>query len=154
MVCSILLFSCSVLSNFLQPRGHQAYLPSLSPGVCSNSCPSSRWCNPTVSSSVASLSICSQSSSSASGSFPMSQLFESDGQSIRVSALVSVLPVNIHGWFPLGWTGLISLLFKGLSRVFLMLGVCKEEMHLNKLERLYSVEEMVPRLSWTDIWSC
>ena len=88
---------------------------SLSPGVCSNSCPLCLWCYPTISSSVPPFSSCPQSFP-ASGSFPISQFFASDGQSIGASA--SVLPMNIQGWFPLGWTGLISLLSKGLSRVF------------------------------------
>ena len=81
-----------------------------------NSCPLSRWCHPTISSSVVPFS-CPQSFP-ASGSFPMSQFFTSNGQSIGVSASASVLPINIQDWFPLGWTGWISLLSKGLSRVF------------------------------------
>ena len=91
--------------------------PSLSPRVCSNSCSLSQWCHPTISSSVASFSSCPQYFL-ASGSFPMSQLFASGGQSIGASASASVLPMNIQGWFPLGLTGLIFLLYKGLSRVF------------------------------------
>ena len=86
------------------------------PGACSNSCPLSLWCHPTISSSVAPFSSCSPSFP-ASGSFPMSQLFASGMQSVRASASASVLPMNIQGWFPLGLTGLISLLSKGLSRV-------------------------------------
>ena len=86
--------------------------PSPTPGACSNSCPLSRWCHPAISSSVLPFS---PHSFPASGSFPMSQLFTSSGQSIGVSASASVLPMNIQGWFPLGWTGLISLQFKGLS---------------------------------------
>ena len=89
--------------------------PSPSPGVCSNSCPLSQWCHPTISSSVAPFSSCPQSFP-ASGSFPVSRLFASGGQSIGASA--SVLPRNIQGWFPLGLTGWISLQTKGLSRVF------------------------------------
>ena len=89
--------------------------PWLSPRVCSNSCPLSRWFHPTILSSLASFSSCLQSFS-ASGSFPMSQLFASVGQSIGASA--SVFPMNIQDWFPLGWTGWISLQSKGLSRVF------------------------------------
>ena len=84
---------------------------------CSNSCPLSRWCHPTISSTVTPCSSCPQSFP-ASGSFAMSQLFVSGGQSIGASVSASVLPVNIQGWFPLGLTGLISLLSKGLSRVF------------------------------------
>ena len=96
------------------PQGARLPCPSLSPRVYSNSCPLSQWCYPTMSSSAAPFSSCPQSFP-ASGSFPMSQLFPSGGQSIGASA--SVLPVNIQGWFPLGLTGLISLLSKGLSRV-------------------------------------
>ena len=83
--------------------------PSLTPGAYLNSCPSSRWCHPIISSSVIPFS---------SGSFPRSQFFTSGGQSIGVSASSSVLPMNIQDWFPLGWTGWISLQSKGLSRVF------------------------------------
>ena len=102
-------FSCSVVSNSLWPHGLQhARLPcpSPTPGACSNSCPSSPWCHPTISSSVFPFSSCLQSSP-ASGSFPMSQSFTSDGQSIGASA--SFFPMNIQDWFPLGWPGLISL---------------------------------------------
>ena len=112
-------FCCSVakLCLTLQPHGLQyARLPcpSLPLGVYSNSCPLSQWCPPTISSSVIPFSFCPQSSP-ASGSFPMSYFFSSSGQNSKASA--SVLPVNIQGWFPLGLTGLISLLFKGLPRV-------------------------------------
>ena len=101
-------FSHSVVSDSLQPRRLQyASLPcpSPTPRACSNSCPSSQWCHRTISSSVTLFS-CLESSPT-SGSFPMSQFFTSGGQSIGVSA--SVLPVHIQDWFPLGWTGLISL---------------------------------------------
>ena len=91
--------------------------PSPTPRACSNSCPSSQWCHPTISSSVIPFSSCLQSFP-ASGSFPMSRLFASGGQSIGVSASASVLPMNIQDWFPLGLTGWISLQSKGLSRVF------------------------------------
>ena len=91
--------------------------PLPSPGVCSNSCPSSQWCHRTISSSVAPFSSCPQSFP-ASGSFPVSQLFSSGGQSIGASASASVHLMNIQGWFLLGLIGLISLLSKGLSRVF------------------------------------
>ena len=87
-----------------------------SPGVCSDSCPLSRWCHPSISSSVIPFS-CLQSFP-ASGSFLMSWLFSSGAQSIGASASASVFPMNIQGWFPLGLTGLISLLSKGVSRVF------------------------------------
>ena len=90
--------------------------PSLILGASSNSSPSSWWCHPTISPSVVPLS-CLQSFP-ASGSFQMSRFFTSGGQSIGVSASASVLPVNIQDWFPLGWTGWISLQSKGLSRVF------------------------------------
>ena len=115
-----LLFSLSVMSNSLQPHGLQHTrlpCPSPSPGACSNSCPLSQWCHPTISSSV----IPSSSylhSFPASGSFLMSWLFTSGGQSIGASASTSVLPMSIQGWFPLRLTGLISLLSKGLSGVF------------------------------------
>ena len=95
--------------NSLWPHGVQhTRLPSLSPWACSNSCPSSQWCHPTISSSVVPF-FCLQSFP-ASGSFPVSQLFTSGGQSPGASASASVLPMNIQGWFPLGWTGSISLL--------------------------------------------
>ena len=113
-------FSCSVMSNSLQPHGLQnARLPcpSPTPRACSNSCPSSWWCHPTISSSVIPFSSCLQSFP-ASESFPMSQFFALGGQSIGVSASASVLPMNIQDWFPLGLTGLISLQSKRLSRVF------------------------------------
>ena len=112
-------FSHSVVSNPLRPHGLQharPSYPSLTPGVYSNSCPLSQWCHPTISSFVIPFS-CPQPFP-ASGSFPMSQLFTSGGQSIGVSASTSVLPMNIQDWFPLGWTGWISLKSKGLSRVF------------------------------------
>ena len=116
----LLLLNHSVVSNSLRPHGLQhARLPgpSLSPRICSNSCPFSQWCHPTILSFVIPVSSFPQSFP-ASESFPVSQLFASGGQSIGVSASASVLPMNIQGWFPLGLTGLISLLSKGLSRVF------------------------------------
>ena len=117
--CSV-QFSRSVVFDSLWPHGPQhARLPCPSPTtrVCSNSCPSSRWCHPTISSSVVPFSPCLQSFP-ASGSFLMIQFFTSGGQSTGVSASTSVLPMNIQDWFPLGWTGWISLHSKGLSRVF------------------------------------
>ena len=104
----------------LRPQGLQhARLPCPSPtlGACSNSCPLSRWCYPTISSSIVPFSSCLQSFP-ASRSFPVSQFFASGGQSIGVSASVWALPMNFQDWFPLGWTGLISLQSKGFSRVF------------------------------------
>ena len=111
--------SCSIMSNSLQPHGLQhAGIPCPSTtGACTNSCLSSWWCHPTISSSVILFSSYLQSFL-ASGSFLMSQLFTSGDQSIGVSASASVLPMNIQDWFPLGLTGLISLQSKGLSRVF------------------------------------
>ena len=91
--------------------------PLLIPRVYSNSSPLSQWYHPIISSSIVPFSACLQSFS-ASGFFPMSQFFISDGQSIGVSASASVLPMNIQDWFSLGWTGWICLLSKGLSRVF------------------------------------
>ena len=103
------------MSDSLQPHGLQHARPpclSPTPGVYPNSCPLSRWCHPTISSSVIPFSSCLQS-------FPASgQFFASGGQSIRASASASVLPINIQDWFPLGWTGWISLQSKGLSKVF------------------------------------
>ena len=113
-------FSCSVVSDSLWPHESQHArppCPSPTPGVRSNSCPSSRWCHPAISSSVVPFSSCPQSLP-ASGTFPMSQLFAWGGQSIGVSASASVLPMNTQDWSPLGWTGWISLQSKGLSRVF------------------------------------
>ena len=92
------------------------FCPSPTPRACSDSCPSSSWCHPTVLSSVVPFSSCLQSFLT-SGSFPMSQFFASGGQSIRVSASASVFSMSIKGWFPLGLTGWISLQSKGLSRV-------------------------------------
>ena len=109
----LLWFSHSVVSDSLRPhRLQHARLPcpSPSPGACSNACPLSQWCHPAISSCLQSFP--------ASGSFPMSQFSASSGQSIRVSASASVLPVNIQDWFPLRLTGWISLQSKGLSRVF------------------------------------
>ena len=91
--------------------------PSPTPGACSNSCPSSRWCRPTILSSVIPFSSCPQSFP-ASGSFPTSLFFASGGQSIGASALASVLPMNTQDLFPLGLTGWVSLQSKALSRVF------------------------------------
>ena len=115
--CSV-QFSRSVVSDSSRPHGLQHArppCPSPTPGVYSNSCPLSRWCHPTISSSGVPFSSHLQSFP-ASGSFPMSQFFISSGQSIGVSA--SVLPMNTQDWSPLGWTGWISLPSKGPSRVF------------------------------------
>ena len=114
------MFSCSVMSDSLWPHELQhprPPCPSPTPGVYSDSCPSSQWCHPAISSSVVPFSSCPQSLP-ASGSFPMSQLFAWGGQSIKVSASASVLPMNTQDWSALEWTGWISLQSKGLSRVF------------------------------------
>ena len=111
-------FSCSVMYDSLRPHESQHArppCPSPTPGVHSNSCPSSRWCHPTISPSVVPFSSHLQSFP-ASGAFPMSQFIASHGQSFGASA--SVFPMNIQNWFPLGWTDWISLQSKGHSRVF------------------------------------
>ena len=115
----MLLFSCSVMSNSLWPHGlkhTRLPCPSPSPRVCSNSCPLSHCYHPSISCSVIPFSYLQ--SSPASGSFPMSQIFEPGGQNVGASALTSVLPVNIQDWFPLGLTAFISLQSRGFSRVF------------------------------------
>ena len=120
LVFSSVQFSRSVMSDSLRPHESQKArppCPSPSPGVHSNSRPSSRWCHPAISSSVVPSSFCPQSFP-ASESFPMSQLFTWGAQSTGVSALASFLPKKSQGWSPLEWTGWISLQSKGLSRVF------------------------------------
>ena len=116
--CSV-QFSGSVMSNsvILWTATHQASLSITSSWSLLNSCPLSQWCHPTVSSSVVPFFSHFQSFP-ASGSFQMSQFFTSGGQSNRVSASSSVLPLNSQDWFPLRWTGWFPLLSKGLSRVF------------------------------------
>ena len=117
---SLVQFSRSVMSDSLGPHESQHTrppCPSPTPGVYPNSCPSSQWCHPAISSSAVPSSSCPQSLQ-ASGSFQTSQLFAGGGQSIGVSASVSVLAMNTQDWSPLGWTGWISLQSKGLSRVF------------------------------------
>ena len=128
-------FSCSVMSDSLWPHGleHARLLcPSPALRACSDSCPSSRWCHPTISFSVVPFFSCLQSFP-ASGSFQMSQFFTWCGQSIGVSASTSVLPMNIQDWFPLGWTGWISLQSKGLSRVFSSTTVQKHQFFSTQL---------------------
>ena len=122
-------FSCSVMSDYLRPHEPQHTRPPCplpTPGVHPNPCPLCQWCHPTISSSVVPFSSCPQSFP-ASGSFPMSQLFTSGGQSIGVSASTSGPPMNTQDWSPLEWTGWISLLFKGLSRVFTNTTVQKQK---------------------------
>ena len=120
IIFSSVQFNHSVVSDSLRPHGLQHARPpctSPTPWVYPNSSPLSWWCHQNISSSVIPFSSCLQSFP-ASGSFQMSQFFTSGGRSIGVSASASVLPMNIHDWFPLGWTDWISLLSKGLSRVF------------------------------------
>ena len=114
-LCLAQLLTCGRLC--LIPWTARLACPSLSPRVCSNSCPLIWWCHPTISSSVTPFSFCLQSFP-ALGSFPVSRLFTSGGQRTEASASASVLPLNIQAWFPLGLTGLISLPSKGFSRVF------------------------------------
>ena len=126
-ICSSVQLSCSVVSDCLQPHGLQHTrlpYPPPTPRVCSNSCPLSQWCLPTISSSVVPFSSHLQSFP-ASGSFPMSQFFPSGGQGIGASA--SVLPMNTQDWFTLGFTGWISLQSKGLSTVFSNITVQKHQ---------------------------
>ena len=122
-------FSCSVVSDSLWPLGLQhirPLCPTPTPRACSNSHPSSLWCHPTISSSVVPFSSCLQFFPE-SGSLPVSQFFTSGGQSTGVSASASVLPMNIQDWFPLEWTGWISLQSKGLARVFSNTAVQKQQ---------------------------
>ena len=121
------------MSDSLWPHGLQQgrlSCPSLSPGVCSNSCPLSQWCYPTISSSAVPFFFCLQSLP-ASRAFTMSLFFASGRQSIGASA--SVLPMNIQSWFALGLTGLISLQSKGLSRVFSNNTIQKHQFHSTQL---------------------
>ena len=123
------------MSSSLWPHGLQNArppCPSPTPGACSNSCPMSWWCHPTISSSLVPFSSCPQSFPAA-GSFPMSQFFTSGGQRIGPSASTSVLPMIIQDWFPLGWTGCISLQTKGLSRVFSNTTVQKYQFYSTQL---------------------
>ena len=139
-------FNHSVMSNSLQPHGLQHAkppCPSPTPGVYSvgvYSCPLSRWCHPTIPSSVIPFSSCLQSFP-ALGSFQMSQFFTSGGQSIGVSVSASVLPMNIQDWFPLGRTGWISLQSKWLSRVFSNTIVIRQDLtniiHKKSKEKYY-----------------
>ena len=111
----LIQFSHSVVSDSLRPHESQHTrppCPSPTPGVYSNSCPSSRWCHQAISFSVVPFSSCPQSLP-ASGSFPTSQLFTRGGQSIEVSASAPVLPMNTQGWSPLGWTGWFCLIVGG-----------------------------------------
>ena len=132
---SSIQFSHSVMSDSLRPHGLQHVrppCPSPTAGVYSNSCPLSRWCQPTISSSVIPFSS-SRQSFPASGSFPMSRLFASGSQSIGVSASTSVLPMNVQDWLPLGLTGWISLQSKGLSWVFFNTTIQKHQFFSTQL---------------------
>ena len=125
----------SVVSNSLRPHGWQHARPPSTPptpGVYSSSCTLSWWCHPTIPSSVVPFFSCLQSFP-ASRSFQMSHLFAWGSQSIRVSASASVLPMNIQDWFPLGWTGWIFSLSKGLSRVFSNTTVQKHQFFSSQL---------------------
>ena len=118
--CGSVQFSGSVVSNSLPPHGLQhTRIPCPAPTsrAYSNTCPLNRWCHPTISSSIIPFSS-HLPSFPASGSFQMSHFFTSGGQRTGVSASASVLPMSIQDWFPLGWTGWMSLQSKGLSRVF------------------------------------
>jgi len=134
MLISWVQFSCTVVSYSLQPHGLQHVrlpCPSPTPRACSNSCPLSRSCHPTISSSVVPFSSRLQSFP-ASGSFSMSQIFASGGQSIGASSLAPVLPMNIQGWFP----SLISLQSKGFLRVFSSTTVQKHQFFSAQLSLL------------------
>ena len=131
-------FSRSVMSNSLRPHESQHArppCPSSTPRVHSNSCPSSQWCHPTISSFVVPFSSCPQSLPG-SEFFPMSQLFAWGGQSIGVSASATVLPTNTQDWSPLEWTSWISLQSKGLSRVFSNTTVQKHQFFSTQLSSL------------------
>ena len=154
------------MSNSLQPHELEHTrlpYPLLFPWVCSNSCPLSHWCHPTISSSgtttrekpITPFFFCPQSFS-ASGSFPVGQLFASGGQSIGASTSVSVLPMNIQGQFHLGLTGWISLQSKGLSRVFSSTTLQKHQffdsqssLQSNSLIHTWPLEK--PKLDYTEL---
>ena len=154
----LLLFTSSVVFDPLQPHGLQhARLPCppLSPWVCSNSCPLSQWCHPTISSSVTPFSSCLQPFPAA-GSFPVRQVFASDGQNTRASTSASVLPMNIQGWFPLGLICLICLQSKGLSRVFYKTTVQKHQCFGIRLSLLSNIHTWLlekPQLWLDGTWS-
>ena len=136
-------FSCSVVSNSLQPHEPQHTrppCPSPTPGVHPNPCPPSQWCHPAISFYAIPFSSCPQSFT-ASGSFQVSQLLASGGQNIGLSASASVLPVNTQDWSPLGWTGWISLQSKGLSRS------CLLQNHTSKASILWHSAFIIVQLS-------
>ena len=140
MKFSSVQLTLSVMSDSLQPHESQHARPPCSsptPGVYSNACPSSQWCHPVISSSVVPFSSCPQSLP-ASGTFPMTQLFASGGQSIGVSASASVLPMNTQDLSPLGWTGWIDLQSKGLSRIFSNTTVQKHQLYSAQLSSQFN----------------
>ena len=148
-------FSHSVMSDSLWPHESQhdrPPCPSPTPGVHPNSCASSQWCHPVISSSVVPFSSCPQSLP-ASGSFPMNQLFTWGGQSTGVSASASVLPMNTQDWSPLGWTGWISLQSKGLSRVFSNTTVQKHQFFSAQLssQSNWHLEDQIRQCKWKGI---
>ena len=152
---SLLCCCCSASKSCLTLQPHKLQhsrlpCPSLSPGVCSNSCPLSQWCYLTILSSVAPFSFCPQYFP-ASESVPMSWLFASGGQSIGASA--SVLPMNIQDWFPLGLTGLISLQSKGLSRVLSSTTVQKHQFFSAQIS-LWSNSHIHTWLLEKPLWLC
>ena len=139
------------MSDSLWSRGLQharLLCPSLSPRVCSNWCPLSQWCHPTISSSVTPFSTCPQFFP-ASGSFPMSQLFTSGGQGIGASASASILPMNTRDWFPLELSGWISLQSKGLSRVFSGTTVQKHQFFSTQLSSYMTTGKTIALNMWT-----
>ena len=149
-------FGSSVVSDSVIPwtAACQPPCPLPTPGVHPNPCPSSRWCHPTISSSV--VPFCPQSFP-ASGSSQMSQLFTSGGQSIEASASTSVLPMNIQDWLPLWLTGLISFLSKGLSRVFSSTTVQKHQifgaqLSLQSNSHIHTWLLEKPSFDYMDLW--
>ena len=151
---NLLLFSHSVVSNYLQSYGLQHTrlpCPSPSPRYCSNPCPLISWCHLTISSSVTSFSSFPQSFP-VSGSFPVRWLFASLGQSIRASVSSSVLPIKIQVWFPLWVTGLISLLSKGLSRVLPSTTVGKNHFFSTQPSLWYNSHIHTWLLEKTQLW--
>ena len=158
---STVQFSCSVMSNSLrhhEPQHARPPCPSPTPEIHPNPCPLSWWCHPAILSSVIPFCSCPQFSP-ASGSFQMSQLFASGGQSIGVSASTSVLSMNIQDWSPLGWSAWISLQSKGLSRVFSNTAIQKHQFFATQLS--YKVQLSHPYMTtgktialtwWTWVW--
>ena len=146
--------SHSIVANFLPPYGLQHARPPCppwTPGIYSNLCTLSQWCHPAISSSVVPLSSCLQSFK-ATGSFQMSHVFESAGQSIVVSALASVFPMTLQDWFSLGWTGWISLQSKGHWRVFSNKAVQKHQLFETQLSLECNFHTHTWLLEKTTLW--